>query len=432
MTSIWYLINMLSVKYIRENLDEVNAGLERKNFHIDLNKLLDLEEKVRQLKTETDDLRAVKNKANKDISGAAAEAKKEKVAKMQEVSSHLKDKLAKMELTQNELNEMLVKIPNPAHESVPVGKTESDSVVIKNVGQVPKFDFKPKDHIELGKHLDIIDVERAAKVSGSRFVFVKNELVLLEHALIRYAFDKLISKGFSLIMPPVLVKEAAMYGTGFLPADENQIYKTENDDLYLIGTSEVPLASYHADEILDEEDLPKRYAGFSTCFRREAGAYGKDLGGMFRVHQFDKVEMYSYTTPEKSWKEHDFILSVEEEFMQDMGFAYHVVNICGADLGASAAKKYDIDVYLPGQGAYRELTSTSNTTDFQSRRLNVRVRTKKGAKKSNEVLHTLNGTAIALGRMLIAIMENYQQKDGSIKIPKVLHKYTGFEQIVAR
>ncbi len=421
----WYLINMLSIKYIRENYEEVKAGLERKNFQVDLQELLGLEEQVRALKTETDNLRSVQNAANKDIANAAPEEKQEKIAKMQAVSSELKQKLSKMDEDQEKLMAILADIPNPAHESVPVGETEADSVVIKNVGEPKKFDFEPKDHVSLGQALNILDVERAAKVSGSRFVFLKNELVLLEYALVQYALNKLVSKGFQPVIPPVLVKEEAMFGTGFLPADESQIYKTEKDDLYLVGTSEVPLASYHANEIIDEDKLPLRYAGISTCFRREAGAYGKDMGGMFRVHQFDKIEMYSYSTPEKSWEEHEYIRSIEEEFMQDMGFAYHVVNICGADLGASAAKKYDIDVYLPGQDTYRELTSTSNTTDFQARRLNIRVRTKEG----NKILHTLNGTAIAIGRMLIAIMENYQQSDGSIKVPEVLQKYVGFEKI---
>ena len=416
---------MLDVRYIRENPDEVKAGLARKNFEIDLDELLSLEEKGRNLKTDTDNLRAEQKKANQEIAQAADEKKQEKIKTMQKVATELKQKLADMEDVKAKLGEMLKTIPNPAHETVPEGKDETGNVVIRTEGKKPKLDFKPKDHVTLGTTLDILDIERAAKVSGSRFVYLKNELALLEFALIQYAFNKLVEKGFSPTLPPVLVKETAMYGTGFLPADESQIYKTERDDLYLVGTSEVPIAGYHSDEIIDEKGLPKRYAGFSTCFRREAGAYGKDLGGLFRVHQFDKVEMFSFVSPEKSYEEHDFILGVEEEFMKDMGFHYNVVNVCGGDLGPSAVKKYDLEVWLPGQGQYRELTSTSNTTDFQARRLNIRVRTEKG----NVILHTVNGTAIAIGRMLIAIMENYQQKDGSINIPNVLQKYTGFEKI---
>jgi len=416
---------MLSIPYIRKNLEEVKAGLERKNVVVNLERLLKLDDKRRQLKTETDKLRSKQNKASKEIGAAPAEKKQAKIKEMKSVSDDLKSGLAELEKTENKVKEMLITIPNPAHKTVPKGKKDTDSVVIRTEGKKPVFGFKPKDHVELGKTLDLMDVERAAKVSGSRFVYLKNELALLEYALVQYAFNKLKSKGFTPVVPPVLVKGMAMYGTGFLPADESQIYKTEHDDLYLVGTSEVSIAGYHADEILNEDELPKRYAGFSTCFRREAGTYGKDMGGMFRVHQFDKVEMFSFAKPDESYQEHDFILSIEEEIMKDMGLHYNVVNICGCDLGASAAKKYDLDVYLPGQDAFRELTSTSNTTDYQARRLNIRMRTE----KENVNVHTVNGTAIALGRMLIALMENGQQKDGSIKIPGVLHKYAGFEKI---
>ncbi|RJQ31792.1 MAG: serine--tRNA ligase [Actinobacteria bacterium] len=416
---------MLSIKNIRENFEEVEAGLAKKHVKADLDHLIKLDDKRRQLIVETDELKNLKNKASKEIPQLSGQDKEKKIAQMKESQAKSKTLERELEEIKTEIDATLVKLPNPAHESVPEGADEQDNVVIDTWGKKPSFDFKPKDHVDIGKDLDIIDIERAAKVSGSRFSYIKGQLVLLELALVWFALDKLIKKGFTPMLPPVLVKEAAMYGTGFLPADEAQIYKTALDDLYLIGTSEVPLASYHSDEIIEEEKLPLRYTGFSTCFRREAGAYGKDTRGMFRVHQFDKVEMFSFCSPDKSYEEHDFIRQTEEEMMQELGLPYRVVNICGGDLGAPAAKKYDLEIYLPGQDKYRELTSCSNCTDFQARRLNIRMRTDKG----NQLLHTLNGTAIAVGRTIIAILENYQQKDGSVKVPEVLQKYTGFEVI---
>jgi seryl-tRNA synthetase len=264
-----------------------------------------------------------------------------------------------------------------------------------------------------------MDTERGARTSGSRFVYLLGDIVLVQMALIRSALDILVERGFVPVIPPVLVREEAMYGTGFLPTDAANIYRTDEDGLYLVGTSEVSLAAYHMGEIVDEQDLPLRYAGYSTCFRREAGSYGKDLGGMFRVHQFDKVEMFSFASPEASWDEHEYMVSVEEEIIGKLELPYRVVNIAAGDLGGAAAKKYDIEVWLPGQQRYRELTSCSNCTDYQARRLQTRVRRDGGV----EVLHTLNGTATALGRTMIAILENHQEADGSVVVPEHLWQY---------
>src|SRR6185369_6787957 len=310
--------------------------------------------------------------------------------------------------------------PNLPHPSAPDGFTDEDAVEVRRSGEPPQFGFEPKDHAELGAALGVLDVERGARTSGSRFVYLLGDLVFVQFALMRNAMDVLVERGFTPSIPPVLVREEAMFASAFLPTDEVNIYRTDADQLYLVGTSEVSLAALHMGEIIDERDLPLRYAGYSTCFRREAGSYGKDLGGMFRVHQFDKVEMFLFTTPEDSGDAHEFILSVEEKILGKLEIPYRVVNIAVGDLGGPAAKKYDIEGWLPGQGKYRELTSCSNTTDYQARRLQTRVRRADG---SLETLHTLNGTATAIGRTLIAILENHQRADGSVEIPEHLWQY---------
>ena len=322
-------------------------------------------------------------------------------------------------------------IPNPPLESVPAGKDETENKVIKTVGKKPEFGFKPLDHVTIGKNLDLIDIETASQMSGTRFYYLKNDLVLLELALIQFVMQKLVSKGFKPILPPLLVKEKAMIATGFFPADRNEIYHVnpEDDDLYLIGTSEVPLCMLHAGQILEPGKLPLRYVGFSSCFRREAGTYGKDTHGIIRVHQFDKIEMFSFCHPSKSEEEHELIRSIEEEIMQELGFHYQVVNICGGDLGAPAAKKYDIEAWIPTQNRFRELSSCSNCTDYQARRAGIRYWVEQSetlSKKSEKrFLHTLNGTAVAMARTLVAILENYQQRDGTVEIPDILRGYMG-------
>jgi seryl-tRNA synthetase len=301
----------------------------------------------------------------------------------------------------------------------PDGRNEEDAVEMRRWGEIRDFGFEPLDHLDIAARFGWIDTERGARLSGSRFVYRLGDFALMELALYRFALDRLARKGFVPVLPPVLVREQAMYGTGFLPTDDVNIYEVERDDLYLTGTSEVALAALHMDEILAATDLPLRYAGYSTCFRREAGAAGKDTRGMFRVHQFDKVEMFSFARPDASHEEHEHLLAIEEELVQELGLPYRVVSVAAGDLGPSAAKKYDIEAWFPGQGRYREITSTSNTTDYQARRLRIRYR---GADRATEELHTLNGTAVT-ARSLIAILENFQQEDGSVAVPPVLERY---------
>ena len=412
---------MLDIKAIRENPALFRTGLARRNLADAVDKLLAADERRRSLTATVEELRARQNAASKKIGGAQGEEKQHLIAEVAKVSVELKELEPQLAQAGESLNVLLAATPNLPHESSPDGFTDEDAVeVSRNHDQPPVFDFDVLDHVALGERLGILDVDRAVRTSGSRFVYVMGDLVFLQFALVRHALDILTLKGFMPVIPPVLVRQEAMYGTGFLPADQEQLYTTREDDLYLVGTAEVPLAAIHMNEILPEADLPARYAGYSTCFRREAGTYGKDMGGMFRVHQFDKVEMFSFSTPETSWDEHEFLLSVEEEIMGNLEIPYRVVNIAAGDLGAPASKKYDIEGWLPAQGRYRELTSCSNTTDYQARRLGARVRRADG---SIDTLHTLNGTATAMGRTMIAVLENHQQADGSVVLPEKLHPY---------
>ena len=310
---------------------------------------------------------------------------------------------------------------------MPVAQDEGGNQIIRKEGEVPDFGFEPREHFEVGSVKLLMDLERGAETSGSRFYYLRGKLAILERALMQYAVDFAIERGFELILPPLLVKEDVMFGTGFFPADKNEIYEVNpgEDDLYLIGTSEVPLIYYHSNQILSEKDLNKKYVSITPCFRRESGSYGKDTKGLFRVHQFYKVEMVVIAKPEDSWKLHEELLKIEEEVLQSLGLHYQVVNICSGDLGFPAAKKYDCEGWFPGQMKYRELTSTSNTTNYQARRSNIKYKTVDGKK---EYVHTLNGTVIA-DRALLAIIENYQDKDGGVAVPEVLRKYTGFDKI---
>ena len=318
-------------------------------------------------------------------------------------------------------------MPNLPDPSAPDGFTEEDAEVVRVVGDPPSFDFDPRDHLEIGTALGLIDMETAARASGSRFAYLKGDLVFCELALVRYALGKLADKGFEPVVPPVLVREEPMFWTGFLPTDRAQIYEVPSDSLYLVGTSEVSLAALQADRILAAEDLPLRYAGFSTCFRREAGAAGKDTRGIFRVHQFDKVEMFSFVEPSASQDEHERILAIEEEILQELEIPYRIVNVAAGDLGASAAKKYDCEAWIPGQGRYRELTSCSNPTDYQARRLGARYRAE--PQGPPRPVHTLNGTAVAVGRTLLALMENHQGADGGFSVPAVLRQHGAPERV---
>ena len=417
---------MLDVKMVRANPDEVRESLRRRGEPTaPLDEFIAVEEERRRLVGEVESMRSERKKASEAI-GARKKAGEDAGAEMaatRELGERIKAREADLAVSEARLHELLLAIPNIVLPDVPSGG-EDDSVVLREVGERPTFAFEPKDHVDLGVALDVIDIERAAKVSGSRFAYLKGDLVLLELALVRYGIDAVMAKGFRPVVPPVLVREEAMYGTGFFPTDEQSIYRTTDGDC-LVGTSEVPLAGLHMDEFLEAESLPLRYAGFSTCFRREAGAAGKDTRGILRLHQFDKLEMFSFCLPEQSSDEHELIRSLEEEILQGLEIPYRVVNIAAGDLGAPAAKKYDCEAWMPGQGRYREVTSCSNCTDYQARRLNCRYRTDKGPR----FVHTLNGTTIAIGRTIIAIMENHQRADGTIAVPRVLVPYLGKETI---
>ncbi|HWC32040.1 MAG TPA: serine--tRNA ligase [Actinomycetota bacterium] len=412
---------MLDLRAIRDDPESFRDGLARRapSLADDLDRVVDLDSERRRLTASVESLRAEQNRASKAIGAAAPEDRGALIASVRDVSTRIEELEPRLAAIDEELRIVLSRLPNVPHPSVPRGEIDEDNDVLREVGAPTSFSFEPRDHVDLGQALGIIDLERAARVSGARFAYLAGGAVLLQFALVRFCLDRVIAKGFLPIVPPVLVREEAMYGTGFFPTDEAQIYATRDDDLYLVGTSEVPLAGLHQTEILDPTTLPRRYVGYSTCFRREAGAYGKDTRGIFRVHQFDKVEMFSFTEPDASWDEHEFLLSCEEEIVGALGLPYRVVSVCTGELGASAAQKYAIEVWLPGQGRYRELTSCSNTTDYQARRLECRVRYPEG----NRPAHTLNGTAAPIGRTLIAILENFQREDGSVDVPDALRPY---------
>jgi seryl-tRNA synthetase len=389
----------------------VRAALARRGDEAVLDRWLDLDGRWRDAVTSFEALRAEQNAASQEIGRAkkAGADAGEAIARMQEVAGRVKALAAERDALERERDGLLATLPNLPDPDAPVQDT-----VLREVGDATKTG---RDHLELAGRM--IDMEAGARVSGSRFSYLRGDLVLVEMALMRWALDRVRDHGHEPVLPPVLVREDAMYGTGFLPDTEQQIYHLPADGLYLVGTSEVPLASLHAGQILDEETLPRRYAAFSPCFRREAGAAGRDTRGIFRVHQFNKVEMFSFVRAEDAPAEHDRLLSIEEALLQELGLPYRVVNIAVGDLGASAAKKYDCEGWLPGQGAYRELTSTSNTTDFQARRLDVRMRRADGRV---EHVHTLNGTAVT-DRWVIALLENGQREDGSVAVPDVLRAY---------
>jgi seryl-tRNA synthetase len=405
---------MLDLRLIRRDPDAVRAALARRGDDGRLDEVLDLDEDWRAATASAERLRAEQKAASDAIAAAkrSGEDAGELLARMRDMSAQVKSLTERARTAEERLQGVLATLPN-----LPDPSAAPEDTVIREVGE-PRV-REGRDHLELAG--ERIDTERGARLSGSRFVYLRGELVMLEFALVRWTLEKLRGHGFEPVIPPVLVREQALYGTGFLPDTEQQIYRLPDDDLYLVGTSEVALASLHAGEILDGADLPRRYAGFSTCFRREAGAAGKDTRGMFRVHQFDKVEMFVFCEPEASVDEHERLLAIEEEILQDLGIPYRVVNIAVDDLGASAAKKYDCEAWLPGQGRYRELTSTSNTTDYQARRLEIRYRPEAGRRP--DVAHTLNGTAVAVGRTIIALLENGQREDGSVQLPEALVPY---------
>ena len=419
---------MLDIKFIRQNPEIVKEACRKKQAKIDIDLLLEVDEKKRKLLQTLEEIRAKKNKASLQIRELKNEEEKKKIIlEMRELDKDSGEIAKNLDESENKFNDLMSVIPNIPLDSVPVGADERSNVVLKEVGEKPKFDFEPKDYLEIAEKLDLIDIKRAAKVSGSRFGYLKREAVLLEFALINFAFDILTKEGFVPVIPPVMIKEKMMEGMGYVSREEDkeETYFFEKDKFYLVATSEQSIGPMYADEILKEDELPKRFAAFSTCFRREAGSYGKDTKGILRVHQFDKVEMFSFCHPEKSEQEHQFFLGLEEKMMQLLEIPYQVLQICTGDLGSPAAAKYDIEAWLPSENRYRETHSCSNCTDFQARRLNIRYCDKSG--KLN-FLYTLNGTAFSQ-RPILAIIENYQQKDGSLSVPKVLQKYTGFKKI---
>ena len=415
---------MIDPQLLKTNIEAIEENLRKRDLDIDLDKLKLLDESRRALKFESEKLRAEQKKLGKEIASASEKEKVILLEKAEKISDKVKSLSEETQQKDEEFFDSWIKIPNIVNSSSPVGKTDEDNKEIKKVGE-PKSIKNPKTHLEIGENLGLIDVERASKISGSRFSYLFGDLVKIQFNLVSYTLNKLSEKGFNPTIPPVLVRENALFGTGFFPDDSDQVYEVQNDDLFLVGTSEVSLAALHTDEIIDMKNLPLRYAGYSTCFRREAGTYGKDTSGIFRVHQFDKVEMFSFCDPEKSNEEHEQILAIEEEILKDLEIPYRVVDVCTGDLGASAAKKYDIEAWIPSQQKYREVTSCSNTTDFQARRLNMRTKNEDG----NTILHTLNGTALAVGRILIALLENNQQPDGSVMFSDDLGQILGVNKL---
>jgi seryl-tRNA synthetase len=407
---------MIDVRAARSDPEAWRAALARKGASEDFDALMEADRRWLELVPKVDELRSRTKLKGKPTP--------EQVEELKEVKAELQRLQGELAEAEARRRELLERVPNPPDQSAPDGQTDEDAEEVRRVGEPPKFDFEPRDHMDLVGGERGIDMERGARLSGSRFAYRTGAVALLELALYRFALDRLTAEGFVPVLPPVLVREQAMYGTGFLPTEEVNIYRVERDELYLTGTSEVALAALHMGEILEAESLPRHYAGYSTCFRREAGAAGKDTRGMFRVHQFDKVEMFVFCPPRASASEHERILDIEEGLVQALGLPYRVVNIAAGDLGEAATKKYDIEAWFPAQGRYREITSCSNTTDYQARRLDVRFRGDHGP----ELVHTLNGTA-ATARAMLAILENFQEASGSVTVPEALLPFGAPERI---
>lgn len=416
---------MIDLKLLRDNPNAFKEAYARRGGVEGLDEVVELDRRYRESLTEVETLRAEQNRASKAIGQAPPDERQAAIESAKQLSDRLKELEPTLEAAQSKLEEAAAFLPNLPHGSVPAGLTEDQNVVEREVGDKPDFDFEASEHVELGEALGIFDAERGAKTSGSRFVYLKGQGVFLELALVRFALGHLNEHRFQPVIPPVLVRRHAMYGTGFFPADEHEFYTVERDELFLTGTSEVALAAMHSDEILDAKQLPVRYAGFSPCFRREAGSYGKDTKGLIRVHQFDKVEQFSFAHPDDSWDEYAAIRTNQEKILQALEIPYRVLVMCAGDLGSSAAKKVDHEAWLPGAKRHMEVTSATNATDFQSRRLGIRFRDG----DQTRYVHTLNGTACAVGRTIVALLENHQRGDGSVAIPKALQPYTGFEAL---
>jgi seryl-tRNA synthetase len=416
---------MLDPKIIRDDPERIKKMLKNRGVSFDFDKLIQLDKQRRELIVKTDDLRKKRNEVSLEV-GKKKKAGQDATSLIKEMALVSKE-LAELETLQNntelDYTKLALTIPNLIHESVPIGNDATANKEIRKWGKPPHVDYKIQDHVDFSTSMDLVDLERAAKIAGARFYFLKNGLVQLNHALIQYAMDFLSQKNYTLVQPPYMINRDSMEGAIIAEDFENVIYKVENEDLYLIGTSEHAVAAMHSNEILDGTDLPLRYAGVSPCFRKEAGAHGKDQKGIFRVHQFEKIEQFVFSRPEESWKEHEQMLSIAEEFYQNLGIPYKVMLLSSGDMGKISAKTYDIEAWMGGQSAYREIVSCSNCLDFQARRLKIRFRDK--TNEQTQYLHTLNSTLVATTRTMVAIIENFQTKDGHIKVPQVLQKYVG-------
>jgi seryl-tRNA synthetase len=417
---------VLDLKLLKDNPQVIEDMLKRRKLDFPIKELIVLDRRRRELISEIQGI-----KHNKNILAHSIAAKKktnEKIAQELEEMNMIRNKILSLDVEKttvdSKFRHLIMLLPNIIHESVPFGEDETDNLVVKQQGTIKKLDFKPKDHVDIATNLDLIDIERAAKISGARFYFLKNELVMMNQALIHFALDFLLKKCYTTTQPPYMIRKEAMEGAIILGDFEDVIYKVEGEDLYMLGTSEHAMASMHMNEILDGKKLPIKYAGISPCFRKEAGAHGKDMKGIFRVHHFEKVEQFIYSRPELSWKEHDDMLTVTEEFYEKLGIPYRVVLLCSAELGKVSAKTYDIEAWMPSQNAYREIGSCSNCTDYQARRLGIRFRDK--TNEETRLVHTLNSTLVATERTLVTILENYQTSKGTVEVPDVLQKYMGY------
>ena len=423
---------MLDIRFIRAHPDLVQAGARKKHIDVDIQQLLRLDEQRRSLLSQVESLKALRNKVSKEIPTLQGEARQEAITQMQRVAAESRGLESPLREVEASFEALMLRVPNVPADDVPEGLTDADNVVLRAWGEIPQFDFTPRDHVELGERLDIIDIPRAVKLAGSRTYFLKNAGVLLEQAVLQFALHHMVRKGFTPMLVPHLVKDEAMIGTAYFPGGQEQTYRLPEDQVNLIGTAEVPVTAYHADEILREDELPKYYVGLSHCYRREAGTYGKDTRGLYRIHQFQKVEqvVLCVNDPEVSSQEHEHILQNAEEILQALRLPYRVVVVCGGDLGIPQVKKYDIETWMPSRQAYGETHSASKFHDFQARRLRLRYRDKDG---NVRFVHTLNNTVIASPRILIPLLELYQRADGSVVIPEVLQPYMGgLEAIVPR
>jgi len=420
---------MLDIKLIRENPELVRSNLMKRGDPANivmLDELIDFDRKWRQILTKLNELRHERRLITTEIATLKKKGKdaKKEVSKAKTVDMEITNLEKKVNQAEEKVRNYLMRLPNLLHETVPTGKDESDNVPIRTWGEIPKFSFPVKGHIDLGLSLDVMDVERAGKIAGARFFYLKRDGVLLDMALMSFALEEMVRKGYTPVEPPFLMRRKPYEGVVALSDFEDVLYKIENEDLYLIATSEHPMAAMFMDEVLKAEDLPLKLVGVSANFRKEAGAHGKDTRGIFRTHQFNKIEQFVFCKPEESWKMHEELIRNAEELVQKLGLPYRVVNVCTGDIGTVAAKKYDIEAWMPAQNAYREIISCSNCTDYQTRRLNIKYREKEGEPPKG-FAHTLNSTAIATGRTIVAILENYQQENGSVIVPEVLRKYMG-------